>query len=88
MFSRKPIYLLPRKGFFPHISVATKNKFPDTILISSNELNRQDKISFGIIPIPKMLSLTVLLEKSSDKLRWIGENECSSVQYLDQISQV
>ena len=36
MFSRNPIYPLPREGFFTHISVATITMFPDTSLISSN----------------------------------------------------
>ena len=36
MFSRNPIYPLPREGLFPHISVATITTFPGTSLISSN----------------------------------------------------
>ena len=34
-----------------------------------NELNRRDKVSFGAMPSPNIPSLTVLLEKLSDKLR-------------------
>ena len=36
MFSRNPIYPLPREGLFPHISVATITTFPGKSLISSN----------------------------------------------------
>ena len=36
MFSRNPIYPLPREGLFPHISVATITTFPGTSLISSD----------------------------------------------------
>ena len=36
-------------------------------------------ISFGAMPSPNIPSLTVLLEKLSDKLGWIGENGSYSI---------
>ena len=68
MFSRNPIYPLPREGLFPHISVATITTFPGTNIFKLNGLNRRDKISFGAMPSPKIPSLTILLETLSDKL--------------------
>ena len=47
-------------------------------------LNRQDKISFDAMPRPNIPSLTVLLEKLSDKIGWIGDNGSPSVQCLAQ----
>ena len=36
MFSRNPIYSLPREGLFMNVSLATITTFPDICPISSN----------------------------------------------------
>ena len=49
-----------------------------------NGLNRPDKISFGAIPSPNIPSLTVLLEKLSDKLGLIDKKGSPSALCLAQ----
>ena len=75
MFSRNLIYLLPRERSFPHISGYHDHisRYKSNIF-KLNELYRRDKISVGAMPSPKILSLTVSLEKLSDILGSVGEN--------------
>ena len=67
-------------GNHNHVSRYNSNIF------KLNGLNRRDKITFGAMPIPIIPSLTVFLEKVSDKLAWISKNGSPSAQYLAQTS--
>ena len=59
----------PVKGFSAHISGDHNHvsRYKSNIF-KLNGLNRRDKISFGAMPSPNIPSLTVMLEKLSDKL--------------------
>ena len=82
-------------AFSAHIS-GDHNPFPGTSLqipvfyryniFKLNGLNSRDKISFGAMPSPNIPSLTVMLEKLSDKLCGMGENGSTSVQCLASTS--
>ena len=45
-----------------------------------------NKVSFDAMPSPNIPSLTVLIEKVSEKLGWIDKNKYPSAQYLAQTS--
>ena len=54
----------------PNIHFPVKGLFPGTrLILRLNGLNRQDKISFGAMLSPNIPSLTVLLERGTDKLQ-------------------
>ena len=73
MFSRNRIYPLRLdEELFPHTSVISGHQNYVSRSISDifklKELSRQEKISFGDMPSPNIPSLTLLLEKFSEKI--------------------
>ena len=66
MFSHNPICLLPRERLFPFADISSNHnhvsRYKFTVF-NLNELNRQDKISFGAMHNQNIEFLTVLLEK-------------------------